>query len=137
MLSKSLMFLVFFIFCQPVFAADEDVEINQALTACLDVASFTANMLDCTNKAYIRYDKKLNSLYGKLMTKLPQKDKETLRNAQRKWIEQRDLDFKLIDVLYSEKEGTMYQPMRAMDRLSVIKQRVASLSTFVGLVDGL
>lgn len=46
--------------------------------------------LYCLNKVYLEADKDLNDNYKKLVAKLDEEGKKTLRNTQRAWIEQRD-----------------------------------------------
>lgn len=48
--------------------------------------------LYCLNKVYLEADKELNDNYKKLMEKLDDEGKKTLRNTQRSWIEERDAD---------------------------------------------
>ena len=42
----------------------------------------------------------------------------------------RDAEFKLIDEMYKTKDGTMYIPMRAADRLEIIKTRALRLQAY-------
>lgn len=48
--------------------------------------------LYCLNKVYLEADRELNENYKKLMAKLDDEGKATLRNTQRTWIEQRNAD---------------------------------------------
>ena len=43
----------------------------------------------------------MNKYYQKLLNKLKESDKETLRQAQRNWIKFRDSEMKLIHIIYS------------------------------------
>ena len=109
--------------------------IDSYLESCIDADSTTAGMVNCTNQAYSLWDKELNIKYVKLMSALAPADKQALRNAQRQWIAFRDAEFKAIDALYNGKDGTMYLPMRAADRLEVVKARVLQLSSYANLVN--
>ena len=60
--------------------------------------------------------------------------KDKLKEAERKWIEYRDLEFKNIESIYLKKEGTMYLPMLAIDKMNVIKTRALQLRDYYQLV---
>lgn len=65
------------------------------------VNPFGQNMNKINSFEEIEYDKLLNKYYQKLLNKLKEPDKETLRQAQRNWIKFRDSEIKLIDIIYS------------------------------------
>jgi uncharacterized protein YecT (DUF1311 family) len=48
--------------------------------------------LYCLNKVYLEADKELNENYKKVMAKLNDEGKATLRNTQRGWIEERNAE---------------------------------------------
>jgi uncharacterized protein YecT (DUF1311 family) len=108
--------------------------IDKALEACIDKNGSTAGMVECTDKAYVAWDKELNKNYGELLRALKSSQKEVLRVAQLEWIKYRDLDFKLIDTLYDTMQGTMYIPMRIDARMEVIKKRALQLRGFLELI---
>ena len=87
-------------------------------------------MTNCTNGAISRWDKELNSVYANLISSLAPSEQQALREAQRQWILYRDAEFKLIDEMYKTKDGTMYIPMRAADRLEIIKTRALRLQAY-------
>src|SRR5712691_9934792 len=97
--------------------------IDKALEACLDKDSTTVGMVDCIGKAYEKWDKELNRIYAELMKKLIPEGKANLKDAQLHWLKFRDSEFKLQDSIYSTLEGTMYIPMRASDRMELVKKR--------------
>lgn len=108
--------------------------IDSYLESCIDADSTTAGMVNCTNQAYSLWDKELNIKYNNLMSALAPADKQALRNAQRQWVAFRDAEFEAIDALYNGKDGTMYLPMRAADRLEIIKNRVLQLTDYTNLI---
>lgn len=108
--------------------------IDKALEACIDKNGSTAGMVECTDKAYVAWDKELNKNYGELMRTLKPSQKEALRLAQLEWIKYRDLNFKLIDSLYDTMQGTMYIPMRIDSRMEVVKKRALELKGFLDLI---
>jgi uncharacterized protein YecT (DUF1311 family) len=108
--------------------------IDKALDACLDKNQSTAGMVECEDKAYDKWDKELNRLYGELMKKISPDAKATLKEAQVQWLKFRDAEFKLQDALYSKLEGTMYIPMRADSRMQLVKKRALELKSHLDLL---
>ena len=125
--------IILLTFAPASFAAEH--HIDRYLESCIDADSTTAGMLNCTSQAYSLWDKELNIKYTNLMSGLGQADKEVLRKAQRQWIAFRDSEFKAIDALYKSKDGTMYLPMRAADRLEIVKVRVLQLQGYINLAN--
>ncbi len=108
--------------------------IDKAEEACIDKDGSTAGMTKCADKAYVMWDKELNENYKALMKELSPKNRETLQAAQRKWMDYRDQEFKLIDAIYSQLEGTMYIPMRVEERIAIVKQRALKLGSHLELL---
>ena len=107
--------------------------IDKALEDCMEKDWSTAGMANCTYKAEQMWDKELNRNYRALMQKLPQADREVLRSAQKKWLEFRDNEFKLIDSIYAKLQGTMYIPMRASEAEEIVKKRALELANYLDL----
>lgn len=107
--------------------------IDKAEEACIDKDPSTAGMTECAEKAYGMWDKELNRNYAALMKALSPKDRETLKAVQRKWIEYRDQEFKLIDAIYAQLEGSMYIPMRVEARIDIIRERALKLAAYLAL----
>ncbi len=114
--------------------AEEEHPIDQAEKACMDKNGSTAGMTRCADEAYASWDKELNANFSALMQELSGKDKETLRAAQRKWIDFRDGEFRLIDAVYGRLQGTMYLPMRVDARVRVVRERAVKLSDLLDLL---
>jgi len=107
--------------------------IDKAQEACIEKDSSTAGMANCTYKAEKMWDKELNKNYNALMKKLPPADREALRTTQKKWLEFRDNEFKLINAIYGKLKGTMYIPMRASEINQIVKQRALDLADYLDL----
>ena len=60
-------------------------------------------MIECISAEYERQDERLNQLYQTLMTSLDYERRETLRAAQRAWIEFRDAN---CDFYFDPQGGT-------------------------------
>ena len=108
---------------------DEDLE------ACLSKQEnySTAGMANCTNEGSVNWDKELNQIYKKLMSKLTPEGKESLKQSQRQWIKFRDNEYQFIADMYDRREfsGTMYIPMRSMDVMQVTKKRTLELIKYL------
>lgn len=124
---------VFLMFHLSVFAQNEN-PIDSELTACMDKDPSTHGVLKCIDNAFKQWDDELNNYYQKLMDLLDDEAKTKLKEAERKWIEYRDSEFKNIESIYSKKEGTMYLPMLALDKMNVIKRRALQLMDYYQLV---
>ena len=93
----------------------------------------TAGMVNCTVSATEAWDGELNLAYKELSEKLSPDGKEKLKSSQLAWIKHRDLEYKSIDAVYSDLQGTMYMPMRAMSIMQVTKNRALELKAYVSL----
>jgi uncharacterized protein YecT (DUF1311 family) len=109
--------------------------IDKAMGVCVDRDPSTAGMTQCIFTAAEAWDRELNKNYNKLLAKLDAKGKQTLKAAQLEWIRYRDAEYKLIDAVYFSLEGSMYVPMRAEDRLRVVKKRALELASYLGLIE--
>ena len=69
------------------------------------------------------------------MDKLKPAGKQTLKSAQLAWLKYRDAEFQNIDGIYGSLEGTMYIPMHAYRRISIIKERALSLVHYLDLIN--
>lgn len=128
-----ILLLMFLCFPLSVFAQNEN-QIDSELTACMDKDPSTMGVLRCIDSAYKKWDDELNNNYQRLMDLLDDEAKNKLKESERKWAEYRDLEFKNIESIYSKKEGTMYLPMMAIDKMNVIKKRALQLMDYYQLV---
>ena len=133
--------LLIFLFISQIIATAQETEkkhpVDAKLEDCLakDINYTTAGMVECTQKAYDAWDKELNNVYKKLMTKLSNNEKATLKKAQIEWLAFRDLEFNNIDSIYDKLDGTMYIPMRLNEKVDVIKRRVLQLDGYYQLLN--
>lgn len=75
-------------------ASYADSKISQQYTACMNKASSTVSMVQCTSAETARQDARLNKAYNGLMSKLSKTRKQELQTAQRLWIKYRDANCK-------------------------------------------
>ena len=109
--------------------------IDKALDACIEKDGSTAGMIQCTDKAYVAWDRQLNKNYADLMRRLKTGQQAALKAAQLQWLKYRDSEFKLIDAIYDSIQGTMYLPMRIAERLEIVKKRALDLRGYLELLD--
>jgi uncharacterized protein YecT (DUF1311 family) len=114
--------------------AEEKHPIDREYDECMEKHSSTAGMVECTDKAYKKWDAELNRAYGELLKKLPAKKAAILKQSQRDWLIYRDANFRLIDAIYDELQGTMYIPMRLYAKLRIVRERALLLSGYVELM---
>lgn len=100
------------------------------LQKCVEADSSTAGMSNCTSDAYSLWGKELNATYANLLGRLSA-SKIAVRNSQRQWIAFRDVEFKAIDAIYTNKDGTMYIPMRVGERLEIVRSRAMQLNGYL------
>lgn len=91
----------------------------------------TAAMNSCVFTATEAWDKELNIVYSKLMLTLNLEGKKILKESQIAWLKHRDLEYKLINSVYALKSGSMYTNMRAMNILTLTKNRTLELKTYL------
>ena len=134
MTNKIFFAIIFFILIPIRVSAQDNNPIDKELSECMDKDPSTHGVLQCIDKAYQKWEDELNSCYKKLTDMLDDEGKSSLKEAQRKWIEFRDLEFKNIENIYSFKEGTMYLPMQALDKMDILKHRALELKDFYELL---
>lgn len=105
--------------------------IDEQLNTCLEDSLTTSGMINCALAAYQAWDQELNKYYKLLLTQLKDENKKLLTEAQRRWINYRDEEFKLIDAYYfSEMEGTMWIPVATGEKANIVKGRTLKLQQY-------
>jgi uncharacterized protein YecT (DUF1311 family) len=107
--------------------------IEKALDECLAKSEnqTTAGMNICIGTATVAWDEELNTLYGKLMSALDIEGKKNLKQSQIAWLKHRDLEYKVIESVYAPKMGSMYTNIRAMNILTLTKNRALELKSYL------
>lgn len=108
--------------------------IDQWLSDCLAKDPSTRGMLACFEEGYRRWDAELNRVYKELMKKLTPEEQGTLKESQIAWLKQRDETFKLLQIIYAKKDGTMYLTMKAADRVDIVQKRTMELSSYLDVL---
>lgn len=99
----------------------------------------TIGMSNSVNELNRQYDQLLNIYYQKLLAKLKDSDKEKLKQAQRNWIQFRDSELKLINLLSEDTYsggGTIQTNRRSAQSLYLTKKRLIELYHYLMEVNG-
>jgi uncharacterized protein YecT (DUF1311 family) len=116
--------------CFAICASGQDTPehpIDIELSNCLAENETTLSMLQCYDVAYQKWDAELNKAYKEAMKVLSPEGKKLLKSAQLKWLSWRDEEVKLMGQMQIQLEGTMYKPMMADKRLTMVRQRTLQL----------
>jgi uncharacterized protein YecT (DUF1311 family) len=134
-------FLVIFIFLFPYLVLTQEQPkqqhpIDKWMDDCMAKpdGQSTMGIVECTNKAYEKWDKELNKMYKTLMNELKPEDQKVLKETQKTWIKYRDEEFILLDKIYAYKDGTMYIPMHAFSRLEIVRERTLKIADYLDLL---
>ena len=101
--------------------------IDAKVSALVDKAVTTADMIQAFNKGTALWDAELNRVYQALRKALPAPAAEKLKLAQQQWLLYRDASYALIDEQYSQYDGTLYLPLRVAARMRVTEDRARYL----------
>lgn len=109
--------------------------IDQWLTDCMAKDPSTQGQLKCLGEAYTRWDAELNRVYKQLLGRLAPEEQAVLKESQRAWLKQRDEMFKLLQMIYAQKSGTMYLTLQAADRVDIVEKRALELTSILDILD--
>lgn len=109
--------------------AEPQNEIDKALEECLSIGEnqTTRGMINCFMKASDAYKEKIERLYEKLSNILNEEEKELLKKSKDRWKEYRDAEFALLELIYLNKQGTMWNMILADQKLQLNKRRAMLL----------
>ncbi|SHK49921.1 lysozyme inhibitor LprI family protein [Thermocrinis minervae] len=130
--SLVLVFVLVFVFVVVSFSEEKQEKhpIDVWLEKCIEKDSSTAEMINCSNKAYEMWDKELNRVYQELMKKLSPEEKELLKESQRQWLKFRDAEFRFINQIYGY-EGGFYHTQRIGSKIDLVRERVLHLLDYL------
>lgn len=119
--------------------AEEEKEkadpVDAAYEACVEKDPSTAGMLGCAGEAEAGWDAELNAAYKALSADLKDEALEALKQAQRAWIAQRDLEFALQEQILRQLQGTMWGPVMSDQRVTIVKNRTLQLRALKSFID--
>ena len=107
--------------------------IDKQRDACLDSAEnqTTYGTIGCIEKATKKWENEMNKNYQKLMSLLSKSQKENLKASQKLWLEYRNKEIIFSNKLYNDLQGTMWLPIAAEERYSLMKERASRLSNYL------
>lgn len=109
--------------------------IEAAYAACIDKDPSTAGMLACASEAETAWDGELNAAYRELLGALKGKSLEAAKQAQRAWLAQRDREYALHEAIHEQLQGTMWGPVMADQRVTLVKSRAQQLRAYKSFLD--
>jgi uncharacterized protein YecT (DUF1311 family) len=81
-----------------------------------------------------RWEKELDSSYGRIMDKTPGEAKYYLRDSQDKWETFRELERKFISRIYAQKQGTIYAIAESSGVLELARKRALAISDYYAVI---
>jgi uncharacterized protein YecT (DUF1311 family) len=104
-----------------------------ALDSCLGAPAnaSTAGQTDCEAAAARSYDRRMNTAYNALLSRLAQPGAARLRGSQRAWLIYRDAEAQTRRAIFATRQGTMYVPMQSDAAVTLIKDRAQMLERYL------
>ena len=115
-------------------SALEEYSIDAKLDKCLDDDYSVQAMIICLNEAYDDWDTALNQYYRLLIKQLDYTAQIELRDAQKAWINYREIEFAFMDNLYGQIDGSMYRVIAIGDKVDFVKRRTLELKAYYEIV---
>ena len=128
-MKKSLYLILIYIFTGG-FAICGLHDIDKAEIECINNTSDTQIMIRCSETAQRNWEKEIN----KTLKKICETDKDCCKNlliSQKYWEKYKDSEFRLIDKMFLQKQGTMYKNVSAGFKVDLVKQRALQLYTYL------
>ena len=117
----------------PLWAANQ--ELDSQLEKCIEKNATTIGMTQCVEQFHKKWDIELD-VKLKELTKLLTKDQlKSFNDAHQKWVHYKNSEFKSIDSIYNTIDGTMYLPMRASEKMELVRDRANKIASQVGLIN--
>ena len=119
--------------CQAQTASEK---IDSDLKKCLAQKSnaTTAGMRSCVGTAYEQMDHRLNEVYSACLAKCSAKQKEDLKDAQRKWLAFRDAEIKLRKSTDPNAGGTLALVTGDNEAYEILKRRTKDLEILLKIL---
>ncbi len=125
--------VLFLSLSMPIWAANQELDIQ--LEKCLEKNATNIGMTQCVEQFHKKWDIELD-VKLKELTKLLSKDQiKSFNETQQRWVQYKIAEFKSIDSIYNTIEGTMYMPMRASEKMELVRERANKIASQVGLIN--
>jgi uncharacterized protein YecT (DUF1311 family) len=95
-----------------------------------ETISSTASMREVTYQAQVKWEAEMNKVYKRLMQKLTQPQKNTLRKAQLQWLKFRNAEAQAILEIVSAQQGTIHQLSGTNRGMQLVRHRTLELISY-------
>ena len=95
-----------------------------------ETVSSTASMREITYQAQVKWEAEMNKVYKRLMQKLTQPQKNTLRRAQLQWLKFRNAEGQAILEIVSAQQGTIHQLSGTNRGMQLVRHRALELISY-------
>ncbi|MEO9078783.1 MAG: lysozyme inhibitor LprI family protein [Rhodanobacter sp.] len=113
----------------------EQQPIDKLVDACLQKSNTTMDIQACYGDGYGRWDAQMNLSYQKFMDSsdpdIGSEAKQSLRVAQRAWLQYRDRQIDALSGLYGTRSGTIWPTVELQKRVALPKARALALATYL------
>jgi uncharacterized protein YecT (DUF1311 family) len=90
----------------------------------------TAGMTECSHRAYIAYDKRMNEVYQRVLQSVDPKSRELIRQAQRRWLAFREAQRAADDGPWRADLGSMTSPDIEALNVEAVRNRIKELEYY-------
>ncbi|CAN7282488.1 DUF1311 domain-containing protein [Trinickia sp. LjRoot230] len=125
--------LMLMILAVPIASAQKKGDpIEAQLDACLGAPAgqTTAGMIDCSHKAYLAYDKRMNDVYQRIMHNADPQSRTLIRNAQRQWLAYREAQRQADNGPWRADRGSIASVDIEALNVDAIRARIAELNYY-------
>ena len=126
-----LFIITIFIFCMNITKAEPISPIDIAEEECISKTGSTYEMNKCSQIAQQAWKKEIQNKLGVLKKILPEKDFAILLKSQQEWIHYVTAEYKFMQKIISQKEGTIYSNIEEGFKRDLLKQRAQILEEYI------
>lgn len=95
-----------------------------------ETVNSTAGMREITYQAQMKWEAEMNKVYKRLMQKLTQPQKNTLRKAQQQWLKFRNAEGQAILEIVSAQQGTIHQLSGTHRGMQLVRHKTLELISY-------
>lgn len=132
-MKRTASFLMLMVLAVPIASAQKKGDLIEAqLDACLGAPAgqTTAGMIDCSHKAYLAYDKRMNDVYQRIMHNADPQSRTLIRNAQRQWLAYREAQRQADNGPWRADRGSIASVDIEALNVDAIRARIAELNYY-------
>jgi hypothetical protein len=119
--------------------SEPEDRIDKAHRECVDRDWTTAGMLRCAQVELLQRQHELEEVQSEFVKMLEKRfDPDTLKafhKARSRWEKYRDEEFKFIDEMFRQIDGTMFLPIRITEKSEIVHRRSKQLRATMDLMD--